>query len=208
MGNHHMAHKKSGLVYGPSKRVSRLKVALIGLALICIPLSGAHADSNIIEMQRKIADITLLKKQLGDRQRQAESALDALLKQRKDLLAEAHVLIGSFKIKTFEEAQQNLRLRYDMELLGTIAAYRQAFETKIRLYQTGQDKLVYLKQLAQDDTKMVAALNDFQMDALATQISLVINQYLEEAHNIQIDTRSIESVSSREIWKNIGSAKK
>jgi hypothetical protein len=203
-----MAHKKSGLDCSPLKPASLLKLALIALVLICIPRFEAHADSSIVEMQRKIADITLLKKQLGDRQRQAESALDALLKQRNDLLAEAHVLIGSFKIKTFEEAQQNLRLRYDMELLGTIAAYRQAFETKIRLYQTGQDKLVYLKQLAQDDTKMVATLNDFQMDALATQISLVINQYLEEAHNIQIDARTVESVASRQIWENIAAAKK
>jgi predicted peptidase len=202
-----MVHKRSGLNCSPSKRVSFLRLALIGLVLMCVPRFEAYADSSVVEMQRKIADITLLNKQLGDRQRQAESALEALLKQHNDLLAEAHVLISSFKINTFEEAQRNLRLRYDLELLGTIAAYRQAFETKIRLYQTGQDKLVYLQQLAQDDTKMVAALNNFQMDALATQISLVVNQYLEEAHNIQIDPQSIETVSSQNIWEKIATAK-
>jgi predicted peptidase len=181
--------------------------ALIGLALATVPCSEALGDTNIAELQRKIADITLLKKQLADRQRQAESALEALLKQNNELFAEAHVLISSFKIRNFEDAEQNLRLRYDMELLGTIAAYRRAFEEKIRLYRNGQDKLVYLKQLAEDDTKMINALNDFQIDALATQISLVINQYLEEAHNIQIDPQAVEAVHSRLIWEHLSADK-
>jgi hypothetical protein len=184
-----------------------IKFALIGLVLLSMPCCEAAADSDISELQRKIADITLLKKQLGDRQRQAESALEALLKQHNDLVAESHVLISSFNIRTFEDAQRNLRLHYDMELLGTIAAYQRAFEEKIRLYQSGQDKLVYLKQLARDDTKMVAALNDFQIDALATQISLVINQYLNEAHTIRIDPQTVESVSSQQVWEHLAAAK-
>jgi predicted peptidase len=202
-----MVHRKSVLTRIPSKRISVLSLALIGWILIWGLCFEVQADTSLVEMQRKIADITLLKKQLGDRQQQAESALEALLKHRNDLLAEVRVLISSFKIKTLEDAQQNLRLRYDMELLGTIAAYRQAFESKISLYQTGQEKLVYLQQLAQDDTKMVAALNDFQVDALATQISLVINQYINEAHNIQIDAQTIEPVPPQKIWKNITDAK-
>jgi hypothetical protein len=198
-----MAPRKPAPSNNPSAWISLISIALIGLVLLIMPCCEALADSNVAELQRKIADIALLKKQLGDRQRQAESALEILLKQHNDLLAETHVLISSFNIRTFEDAQRNLRLRYDMELLGTIAAYQRAFEKKIRLYQNGQDKLVYLKQLAQDDTKMVTALSDFQIDALATQISLVINQYLDEAHNIRIDPQAVESVSSQKIWERL-----
>ena len=198
-----MAPRKPAPSNNPSAWISLISIALIGLVLLIMPCCEALADSNVAELQRKIADIALLKKQLGDRQRQAESALEILLKQHNDLLAETHVLISSFNIHTFEDAQRNLRLRYDMELLGTIAAYQRAFEKKIRLYQNGQDKLVYLKQLAQDDTKMVTALSDFQIDALATQISLVINQYLDEAHNIRIDPQTVESVSSQKIWERL-----
>ena len=64
-----------------------------------------------------------------------------------------------------------------------------------------------MKQLAEDDTKMVAALNDFQIDALATQISLVINQYLNEAHNIQIDAQNVGSVPPRIIWEQLSAVK-
>ena len=183
------------------------KSALTALVLISAFCFNADADSNIEELQHKVADITLLKGQLGDRQQQAEAALEALLKQQNDLLAEVHVLVKSLKIRTFQDAQQHLRMRYDMELLGTIAAYRQAFESKIRLYQSGRDKLTYLQQLADDDTKMITTLSDFRIDALATQISLVINQYLAEAHAIEIDPQHIETMSSQSIWEDIADGK-
>jgi predicted peptidase len=198
-----MAPRKLAPINNPMVWKSILNFALIGWIFLSIPCCEVQANGDIPELRRKIADIVLLRKQLGDRQRQAESAIEALIKQDNALIAEAHLLISSFKIRTFEDARQNQRLRYDMELLGTIAAYRQAFEEKIRLYQTGQDKLVYLQQMAQDDAKMVSALNDFQIDALATQISLVINQYLNEAHTIKIDPQAIEPLSSRQVWKQL-----
>jgi hypothetical protein len=201
-----MAPRKHNPGNTPLTWISILYFALIGWMMLSIPCCEVQANGDIAELQRKIADITLLKKQLGDRQRQAESAIEALLKQDNALTAEARLLISSFKIRSYEDARQNLRLRYDMELLGTIAAFRQAFTEKIRLYQTGQDKLVYLQQLAQDDAKMVSTLNDFQIDALATQISLVINQYLNEAHNIQIDPQAVEPLSSKLIWEHLEDA--
>jgi len=198
-----MAHKRQSWQKSKSALGLIARTALTALVLIPAVWFNAQANSNIEELQRKIADITLLKGQLGDRQHQAEAALETLLKQQNDLLAEVHVLIKSFKIKTFQDAQQHLRMRYDMELLGSIAAYRQAFETKIRFYQTGRDKLTYLQQLADDDTKMITTLSDFRIDALATQISLVINQYLKEAHAIQIDPERVEVMSSQSIWEDI-----
>jgi hypothetical protein len=197
------AHKDNSMQIKKSVSESIIKFVLIGLLLITVPWFNAQANSNIDELRHKIADIALLRDQLGDRKQQTEAALEALLKQQNELLAEAHLLIKSLNIKSFQDAQQHLRLRYDMQLLGTIVSYRQAFELKIRLYQDGRDKLNYLQQLADDDTKMISTLSDFRIDALATQISLVINQYLEEAHSIQINPQNIEVISSQGIWDGI-----
>ena len=186
---------------------SIVKFVLIGLLLIASPWFNAQADSNKEELLHKIADIALLKDQLGDRKKQAEAALESILNQQNELLAEAHLLIKSLNIKSYQDAKQHLRLRYDMELLGTIVSYRQAFETKIRFYQNGRDKLNYLQQLAEDDTRMITTLSDFRIDALTTQISLVINQYLEEAHSIQINPHKIEMISSQGIWDGVVSGK-
>jgi hypothetical protein len=138
---------------------------------------------------------------------QAETALEAILKQQAKLVDEIHLLTKSLKIKSFEDTQANLRLRNDLELLRTIDAYRRAFETKIRFYQTGQNKLTYLQQLVEDDARMVATLSDFQIDALTTQVSLVINQYLDDAHSIQIDSQNIDMASPQIIWDTLLSGK-
>jgi hypothetical protein len=163
----------------------------------------AAANSNADELQRKIADIALLNQQLGDRMQQAEAALEAILKQQTSLTDEIHLLIKSFKIKSLDDAQAHLRLRNDLELLRTVDAYRRAFETKIRFYQTGQNKLTYLQQLVEDDARMVATLSDFHIDALTTQVSLVINQYLDDAHSIQIDSQNIDMASTQIIWDTL-----
>lgn len=179
-------------------RLSLLALLLtIGTAII------AEANTNVDELQRKIADITLLKKQLEDRRKQAESAIEALLVQQKDLVAEVHLLSNSLNLKSYQDAQKHLRIRYDIDLLRTITTYLQEFETKIHLYQTGSDKLTYLQHLAEDTVQMISTLSDYQIDALTTQISLVINQYLDEAHNIHIDLRNIEMASGERVWENV-----
>jgi hypothetical protein len=202
-----MANKEQSMQKSKSVCGITFRVLLIGLLLVSVSWFKAQANSNIEELHHKIADIALLKDQLGDRKLQTEAALEAVLKQQNELLAEAHLLVKSLNIKSFQDAQQHLRLRHDMELLGTIMSYRQAFETKIRLYQNGRDKLNYLLQLAEDDTKMVTTLSDFRIDALTTQISLVINQYLEDAHSIQINPQKIETMPAQRIWEEIANGK-
>jgi hypothetical protein len=51
---------------------------------------------------------------------------------------------------------------------------------------------------------MITTLNDLQIDALTTQISLVINRYLPEAHVIQIDPIRIEPFPPKQVWEKLG----
>jgi hypothetical protein len=194
------------------RTIKIMNLAKGAITLVCFLLSfgigcEAAANSGADELQRKIADIALLNHQLEDRMRQAEAALEAVLKQQNSLADEVHLLIKSFNIKSFDDTRLNLRLRNDLELLRTIDAYRRAFEAKIRFYQTGRNKLTYLQQLVEDDARMVATLSDFQIDALTTQVSLVINQYLDDAHSIQIDLQNIDMASAQTIWDAVWSGK-
>lgn len=166
-------------------------------------ISEAVANQDARELQRKMADIALLKQQLEDRRQQANSVLSALRAQQRDLEAEIRVLIKSLNIKNYKQADQHVRVHYNLELLRTINAYHKEFNKRIDFYLTGRDKLTYLHQLASDDVKMITALNDYQIDALTTQISLVINKYLHYAHVIQIDPKDIELDSPQSIWNEI-----
>jgi hypothetical protein len=50
---------------------------------------------------------------------------------------------------------------------------------------------------------MIATVSNLKIDALSTQISLVVNQYLSEAHIIQIDPDDIDPVPAESVWKSI-----
>ena len=184
------------------------RMTIIGHILICILLvpyaaETANAESKADELQRKIADIDLLKDQLSDRKKQAEAVLNELLTQQQTLADEIRLIQKSYEFKSYQQVQEFDRARHNIELLRTITSYIEAFTRKIRFYQTGHDKLTYLHQSAEDDIKMISTLNDFEIDALTTQISLVINRYLREAHIIRIDPEKIELVSPEKIWKRI-----
>jgi hypothetical protein len=173
------------------------------LLLICFSTIDASANSKSEELQRKIADLGLLTQQLEDRRQQAEAILASLLSQRNDLVSEVRLLQKRLNFKSYDQVAKYDRARYNIDLLRTITAYTDKIANKIKVYKTGKDKLTYLQQLAEDDIKMIRTLNDFEIDALTTQISLVINRYLGEAHIIQIDPKNIELVAPESVWESI-----
>lgn len=175
------------------------------LCLLFIGFSAIDASANTKseELQRKIADIGLLAQQLEDRRQQAEAVLASLLSQQNDLVSEIRLLQKSLNFNTYSQVETYDRARYNIALLRTITAYNDKITDKIKVYKTGRDKLSYLQQLAEDDIKMIRTLNDFEIDALTTQISLVINKYLGEAHIIQIDPKNIQLAAPESIWEGI-----
>jgi hypothetical protein len=182
---------------------STISFTMVFLLLMIFSTISAWANTKSEELQRKIADLGLLAQQLEDRRQQAEAVLASLLSQRNDLVSEVRLLQKSLNFKSYDQVAKHDRARYNIDLLRTITAYMDKIAKKIKLYKTGKDKLTYLQQSAEDDIKMIRTLNDFEIDALTTQISLVINRYLSEAHIIQIDPKSIELAAPGTIWEGI-----
>lgn len=166
----------------------------------------AMADSKQVELEQKIADLTLLYNQLQDRMQQAQGLRDALAAQQTMLTSEVQKRLKTRHIQSLQQAQRKLRLHYDIDLLATVLSYIDELDKKLNFYQDGRDSLDYLRQSAEDDLRMTAALNDFKIDALTTQISLVINRYLPEAHFIQIDPQQVKPVSDQNVWKIVRSS--
>lgn len=189
----------------PRYRIRPLVFTLLmtGLFSINYCVTDLSANAKADELKGKIADIGLLKRQLRDRQQQAEAVLSSLAAQQNELLAEVRLLQRSLNFKSYQQAMKYERAYYNIELLRRIMAYTNEFTNKIRFYQSGRDKLTYLQQLADDDIRMIGALNDFEIDALTIQISLLINKYLVEAHVIQIDHEKINSFPAETVWETI-----
>ena len=175
----------------------------VGMCMATFMTPWVYANPKVGELERKMADLTLLHQQLEDRLNSAHTIRSALDEQQIQLKSEILLLTKSMSIKTFQQATEHLRLHYNIELLRTVMTYMDELDAKILFYQTGRDRLSYLKQLAEDDIRMITALNDLKIDALTTQISLVINRYLPEAHNIQIDPQEVNLISTRQVWDRV-----
>jgi hypothetical protein len=190
--------------------MNRRLIPMLILLTLCLGVMPSIASaaqmpvsSKAQQLQQKIADITLLQQQLQDRSKKAEYILNELLVQRNDIVSEIRILVRSLNIQSLEQARKHHRIHYNIELLRLLVAYIDEFDTKVSQYRTGFDKLTYLHQLASDDMRMVSTLSDFQIDALTTQISLVINRYMPEAHTIQIDPRHVLKASDQSVWEAI-----
>lgn len=179
----------------------------IGLALLlCLVLAlpgHAAASSKAVQLQRKTADIRLLHQQLGERKSEASALLGELEAQKNVLIDEVRVIAKSSNLASYKEARHHLRIRYNIELLRSLLAYTDAFQAKIRFYEAGHDRLTYFRQLVQDDIKLAATLDVYEIDALTTQISLVINKYLADAHIIRIDPNPEGLLAATQVWDRI-----
>lgn len=171
------------------------------LWLTAMAWSPAAANVKKAELEQKIADIALLQNQLRDRMQQSQAILDALNEQQNLVTGEIQVLVRSLNIKTLAKAKDHLRLRSNLELLRMIHAYMDELDAKLSFYQSGRERLGYLRKLAEDDIRMISTLSDLKIDALTTQISLMITRYLPEAHVIQIDPQDVSLTSLEQAWK-------
>ena len=184
-----------------------LSIILLGFS-ICLggPAIGvdcALANPKAAELEQKIADINLLLQQLKDRSAKVKSIRHALGKQHDALVSEIQIVRKSLGIKSIKQARRHQRLHYNLDLLRTIYTYMDELDAKLLLLQTGHDRLEYLRQLAEDDIRMITTLNDLKIDALTTQISLVINRYLPEAHTIQIDPQHLPLLTVQQVWDRL-----
>lgn len=174
---------------------------ILGMVLGYSPPS--MANPKIKDLKQKAADMALLRHQLDDRIEQAKVIREKFRHQKQSMIDEISLLRRGHKINRFVDADQDLRIHYNLKLIGSMEAYLNQIEYKITVFETGQDKLIYLQKMASDDIKMIDALNDLEIDALTTQISLVINQYLAEAHVIQLNRADIQPTPPQKVWHSI-----
>ncbi|GEM_PF-5293736 len=179
--------------------------ACLPVLIVLLAAAALAADQKIDLLQQKIADLQLLDSEL-ERQVSQAAALKSKLVERKHALEQELVDLNQLlKLRSFRDASQRPRFKYDLKLIAMLNAYIDALVKKIDFYQIGRDKVAFLLQLAEDDIRMLSALSDLRIEALTTQISLLINRYLPEAHAIVIEADDLRPCSPRTVWKKLAS---
>ena len=157
----------------------------------------------MIDLQQKMAEINLLQNQLNQRKNNAVEIREKLYGHLSILGSEIKTIAAQKKIETFKGAQAHPRVLHNLQLYGEVQSYIDQINQKIRYYQIGLDKLDYLYQCADDDLKIINTLTHLKIEALVTQIDMVIQTYLPEAHRILISLDNLNIGDAKTVWSQM-----
>jgi hypothetical protein len=203
MGEDMTPNKKSRPVLDWRRMATTALLIFTALGLAGPGCSPACAATKAAELQQRLADISLLHRQLLERIKSAEALRENLYDEVKQLRTEVVALKKKGKIRNFKEGVEVPRIRYNLTLLRELKGYIANFNEKIDFLQIGSDKLYYLYHQAEDDLRIIHTLNDLKIEALQSQIDGVMEAYLPEAHQLLIDLSRVPYESPQRIWEAI-----
>jgi hypothetical protein len=161
------------------------------------------SEANMTDLQQKMAAISLLQNQLNQRKTKAIEIREKLYGHLSTLGSEVKIISAQKKITTFKDAQAHPRVLHNLQLYGEVHSYIDQINQKIRYYQIGLDKLDYLYQSADDHLKIINTLTHLKIEALLTQIDMVIQTYLPEAHRILISLDNLDISDATTVWNQM-----
>ncbi|NNF99970.1 MAG: hypothetical protein HKM93_11375 [Desulfobacteraceae bacterium] len=174
-----------------------------GWLMVIGPCVSSAVAGSSVDLEQKMAEMTLLNNQLSAQKLNAILLREKLYMNKQSLIDEVAAERGKNRIETYQTAHKNSRVRYNLELIREILGYISIFNDKIRYYQIGNDKLGYLLQQAEDEIRIAQTINDMKIEALVSQIELVMEQYMPEAHTIVIIPDDITYHNPDLIWKRL-----
>lgn len=171
------------------------------VSTVLIPIAAA-SEGMTAELEQKMAEIQLLNEQLTAQKVQAILLREQLYEKKETFRQEILEEKKRLKIKTATEAEKKSpRIKYNMRLIRELLAYIDGFNDRIRYYQIGNDKLSYLLRQCEDELKIVQTLNETKIEALTSQVELVLAQYLSDAHTIVLSPEDFTFQRPEVIWK-------
>ncbi|MDJ0782197.1 MAG: hypothetical protein QNJ22_09510 [Desulfosarcinaceae bacterium] len=200
MMTHHCACRPAS---GPTALWFCRLLLLASLVLCSFAPDTLQAAPPAAALQQRLADISLLHSQLQEKIQNAEALRENLYDEVKSLRSEVLRLKKEKGIRSFADAVEIPRIRYNLTLIREIKGYIANFNDKIRFLRIGSDKLYYLYHQAEDDLRIIHTLNDHKVEALQAQIEGVVEAYLPEAHHLLIDFNRIPYEPPKRIWEEV-----
>ena len=172
------------------------------LYIILVQTSPVSCNNfKIIEMTHKMSEIQSMQNKVKLRSDLAQKIRTELnLKLRafvKEVVAEQH----RNKTTSFKSVAQKPRIHFDLHLIGMLNAYIQVLNQKIAYFESGQERMVYLYQQAEDDLKLIETLNDMQVDDLIGRIDSLLAEYISELQNDLIHFAELPQYSPEKVWQ-------
>lgn len=154
-------------------------------------------------LQKKIYEISSLRAKIIDKIDEAvemRSRLECQLVVLRDEIRSEQIRCG---ISLYPEALQNLRIRYNLDLIQVLQAYILRLNERIAYFQNGDEHLKFLAQEIKDDIAIINTLKDMKIDSLTDRINCVLDEFVPETKKPVFDVTDIRMIPVENLWGEI-----
>jgi len=175
-----------------------LILSILALLISFDPLSAASAKTQALE--QKISEISSLRAKIMDKIDQALEMRTDLENQLLDLQGEIRSEQIRSGVYTHQEALQNLRIRYNLNLIQVLKAYIKRLNERIAYFQNGNEHLRFLAHEIKDDIAIINTLKDMQISSLTERINRLVDEYIPETKKQIFNVAGIQMQPIESIW--------
>jgi hypothetical protein len=169
--------------------------------LFCGPSYASEHKTS--ELHRKMAEISSLQQKISQKISLAIQKQEQLNQKVVELEKEIKFEKEQLQIESYLKATRNPRIEFDLKLIQLLIGYIYGINEKISSFQDGYQTLVFFRQQAQDDLRMIKTLNDMEIDKLITQINSVLDEFFLELGKPVFDAQNIPMKDTEKIWNEI-----
>ncbi len=184
------------------KLISNVSIIIV-LAVFSLYALNLGVNSYRIKMERKSRQLVMLNGKLTDKVSEIEELkrdYQAKIEKSKE---EIRQIKKQEKITTFEMAQGNTRIAYDLNMIQREQAYIVKLDEIQKNLLLGQSELMFLYRQVQDDLAMANVLGKEESKKLISNINAVIHNYLPQAGELAINVETDKFQPLDKIWEEI-----
>jgi hypothetical protein len=184
-----------------TQKLYMLGVCIVIILIHATPSSAQGSDSDLL--QSKLSEIIILREKIAEKKRQAVDIFDQLKYQEDMLSKEIMEEQKKSGVMSYQVVNQYPRIYYDIKLIQQIKAYMKRIEEKIIFFQLSDEKLKFLYHQADDDLKIIQALNSVEINDLIEKINILKMYVNTENDQKFIDINALTFEKQETIWDEI-----
>ena len=177
---------------------------ILSILVLLISFNPLSAESIKTEaLEKKIYEISSLRAKIVDKIDQAVEMRIRLERHLAELQEEIQSERSRLGIYSHTEALQNLRIRYNLNLIQVLQAYELRLNERIDYFQNGNEHLKFFVQQVKDDMAIISTLKDMEIDNLMDRINRVLDELITETKKPVFNVSDIRMLPIECIWDEI-----
>ncbi len=176
-------------------------LSILALLISFNPLSAEGPKMKALE--KKIYEISSLRAKITDKIDQAVEMRIRLERHMTELRDEIRSEQNRYGIYSHPEALQNLRIRYNLNLIQVLQAYELQLSERIAYFQNGNEHLKFFAQQIKDDIAIISTLKDMEIDNLIDRINRVLDDLIPETKKPVFNFSDIQMLPTEYLWDEI-----